>query len=440
MENEELGMRVDLNALAYDTDLYGRTYDRVEDWLRKELQASGLNFDADQDVASVLLSRGIVPKENWSLTAATKAHPQGQLSMSKETLTPAMFSGPNGAAIASALGYRNRLKTCLSMFMRPWLEQACQYNGRITTNWNQVRNGGDSDGRGGGGTRTGRPSTDKHNFLNISKAWAGRNDGYVHPEFLSVAPLPLCRKYILPDEGHVWLHRDFNGQEMRVFGHFEQGDLWRQYQANPRLDPHEWVRQVILDTTGTELIRTKVKNTNFARLYGGGKGAVYRRAQCSSEREAEEIMKFCDRALPGRELLNKEIKRVVRDPRFKAIRTWGGRLYYPEKPTLDKKTGRLMNWEYKLINYLVQGSAADGTKESIIDWYPHRGASRFLVTVYDENNISAPREDAVRAMRELKRAMEEPRLTVPMLTDPKHGETWGSIAACPPERKCELCS
>jgi hypothetical protein len=60
------------------------------------------------------------------------------------------------------LGYRNRLKTCLDMFMRPWLEQASNYGGYITTNWNQVRGAG-------GGTRTGRPSTNEHNFLNISK-------------------------------------------------------------------------------------------------------------------------------------------------------------------------------------------------------------------------------------------------------------------------------
>jgi hypothetical protein len=67
------------------------------------------------------------------------------------------------------------------MFMEPWLDQASRNGGYITTNWNQTR-GTDQ----GGGTRTGRPSTNKHNFLNVSKKWDGRDDQYEHPAFLNV--------------------------------------------------------------------------------------------------------------------------------------------------------------------------------------------------------------------------------------------------------------
>jgi DNA polymerase I-like protein with 3'-5' exonuclease and polymerase domains len=86
---------------------------------------------------------------------------------------------------------------------------------------------------------------------------------------------------------------------------------------------------------------------------------------------------------------------------------------------------------YKLINYLIQGSAADLTKEAIIAWHgaPRRG-SRFLVTVYDEINISAHPEVKHYEMNLLRDAMEAARLSVPMLSSGKEGPTWGDLQKC----------
>lgn len=413
MENEETGIRTDLEALETDIVGYSGEMDTAEAWLRKELRASGLNFDADADVANVLLERGIVPIDKWQRTKATKAHPNGQLSVSKENLLPEYFADPR---IASALGYRNRLKTCLDMFMRPWADQARLRNGYISTQWNQVR--GDK-----GGTRTGRPSTNDPNFLNISKDFSGRDDGYVHPDFLGLVELPLCRKYILPDPGEVFLHRDFDGQELRVFAHFEQGDLWAQYQADPALDPHRFIGDELKRVAGREIERTKVKVLNFQSLYGGGVPALQRKLRCSYA-EGKELKEFHNRALPGRLILNEEIKRVVR--RGDPIRTWGGRLYYPEPNGPD---GR--DKIYKLINYEVQGSAADLTKQAIIDWYGAKARSaRFLVTVYDEINITSAPDTAGRDMALLREVMEAPRLTVPMRSSGKQGPRWGDLTKC----------
>lgn len=418
LANEREGMRADVEGLRYEGALFRQAFDKAEDWLRRELHAGGLNFDADQDVANILSQRGIVRDEDWQTTA------EGDLSMSKENLTPELFTGPNGAAIASALGYRNRLKTCLSMFMEPWLAQAEKNGGKISTNWNQTRSAGES----GGGTRTGRPSTDKHNFLNISKDFAGRTDGYLHPEFLVVPKLPLCRKYILPDEGHTFLHRDFDGQEMRVFAHFEQGQLWDAYQADPSIDPHAVVGAELLRLTGKELERTKVKVLNFQAIYGGGVPAAQRKLHCSYA-EAKEFKAFHEKGLPGRKILSEEILKIVRlgDP----IRTWGGRLYYPEPPRFVKKAGRVQSFEYKLINYEVQGSAADLTKEAIIQWNRAKETGcRFLVTVYDEINISAETEHKEKHMTLLREVMEADRLSVPMRSSGKQGPNWGDLKKC----------
>lgn len=415
MENEEVGIRTDLETLGQDVEGYGWHMQTVEDWLRKTLRASGLNFDADADVASVLLDRGVVPEENWQETAG------GALSMSKDNLLPEHFTGPGGAEIASALGYRNRLKTCLTMFMQPWLEQASQRGGYISTNWNQTR-GGDN-----GGTRTGRPSTSDPNLLNVSKSWMGRDDGYVPPHFLGVPELPLVRRYLLADEGDTLLDVDFNGQEMRIFAHFEQGALWAQYQQNPRLDVHGYVGSEIKRLVGRELERGKIKVLNFQALFGGGVPAAQRKLKCSLI-EAKEYKAFHDRALPGRLILNEEIKRVVR--RGDPIRTWGGRLYHVEPPGFSKRHNRHMTYDYKLINYLIQGSAADLTKQAMIDWYNHpKRNGRFVVQVYDEIVTSSPREIALGQLSLLTEIMEQPRISVPMVADPELGANWQEVKA-----------
>jgi len=417
MENERIGMRVDMEGLGQASATYGAALIHAEVWLRNQLHASGLNFDADADVASVLLSTGVVPAENWTMTSGGKSGKQ-QLSMAKDALRPEMFSGrADGLRIASVLGYRNRLVTCLNMFIDPWLEQAELNHGYITTSWNQVRNAG------GGGTRTGRPSTDHHNFLNISKSFDGRDDGYVHPYDLDVPPLPLCRQFVLPDPGDVFLHRDFDGQELRVFAEVEQGALWAQYQANPALDPHAFIGTELMRVAGREIERTKVKVMNFQSLYGGGIPALQKALRCSVV-DAKQLKAFHDKALPGRKLVNEEIKRLCL--RGLPIRTLGGRLYFPEEPGPDGRSKI-----YKLINYWVQGSAADLTKEALIDWHdvPWRRA-RFLVTVYDEINVSAPVEQAAAEMALLREVMERDRLSVPMRSSGKQGPSWGELIKC----------
>lgn len=408
MANEREGIRVDTEGLAVDIANYAADMSTVESWLRAELHASGLNFDADQDVAAVLIQSGAVDAEKFARTQS------GKLSVSKETLTPDLFNDPR---VASALGYRNRLHTTLSMFMEPWLKQASVNSGHITTNWNQIR--GER-----GGTCTGRPSTNNHNFLNLSKDFTGRGDGYTDPDFLGVSPLPLVRKYCLPDDGAEWLHRDFANQEVRIFAHFEQGTLWDAYAADPDLSPHDWVKEEILRATGVELEKTRVKNVTFARLYGGGISAIQRQARCRTRAEAQEIANFHDRALPGRKLVVEEIERLMR--RGEPIRTWGGRLYYSPPRGAD---GRDKN--YVVINYLCQGSAADYTKQCLIDWHNAVGRdARFLVTIYDEINLSVDKDKADVQMSLLKEVMEAPRLSVPMRSSGKRGSTWGDLVKC----------
>lgn len=409
MENERDGICVDLEALEKTVPRLQRSLLRADKHIRRLLGSPDLNIDADAQLADALSRAGVVLDDDWTLT------PTGQKSVAKDNLAFDMFQDPD---VGHLYFYRNRLKTALSTFLNPWLEQAQKTDGIISTNWNQVRGGE-------GGTRTGRPSTSNHNFLNIPKEFKQEYDMPQGNKW-KLKPLPFVRKFILPDPGGVFLHRDFDGQEMRIFAHYEDGALLEAYQDDPNLDPHGWVRDMIYEMMGVKLERTPTKILNFQALYGGGVPAAAKALNCTMA-EAKKYKAFHDQALPGRKHLNDVISEMIKAG--EPIRTWGGRVYFEEPSRVIH--GRMRNFVYKLINYLCQGSAADITKESLIRWYNHpKRNARFLVSVYDENNINGPLGDAKRQMRILKESMESVKLDLAMTSSGKKGPNWGSLEEC----------
>ena len=402
-------MCVDVERLGEDVETYKLTRELARNWVCGEL-GGVINLDSADELVEALLRAD-------ALIAPPGKNKNGSWKTDKETLHPDQFRRPE---LASVLGYYNRLSTCLGTFMVPWLMQAEKWNGRISCQWNQTRSASDK----GGGMRTGRIGTANHNLLNISKDFEGRDDGYKHPSFLEAFPsLPLCRSYILPDPGSVFLHRDFDGQELRLFAHFEQGDLLSKYIADPSIDVHGYIKEQVDRLVGRSIERTKIKNITFGRLYGAGLPRVQGLMRCGKA-EAQQLITAHNGALPGRVMLNEEIVRLAK--RGDKIRTWGGRLYgMPPSEDGDKS--------YVLLNYLVQGSAADYTKETLCDWYYNyrRVGQRLLTTVYDEINISAPAADAQFAMLDLRDCMNKDRCRTPMLSKGKMGPSWGELASCP---------
>jgi len=425
LDNERVGIRIALDQLRADVTMYRRFLQAADDWLRKRLKQKDLNIDSDADFAEALARNKIVRDEDWTWTKGGK-NVAPQRSVSKVNLPPHLFKDQQ---VARAFGYRNRLATCLKMFMEPWLAQGEARGGWISTNWNLVRGEG-------GGTRTGRPSTSDPNFLNISKTWDNNDDGYAHPDHMGVDPLPLVRRYLLPDKDGLWLHRDYNGQELRLLAHFEDGPLMEAYRENPWLDVHQHVANLIEEKTGKTFTRKNVKIANFRIIYGGGAPATALGIGCSLA-EAKDLLAAHGAALPsikGRGGLTEEIKAMSK--RGDPIITWGGRVYFVEPPSFSKKHGRMMEYDYKLLNYECQGSAADVTKQSIINYHNHpKRRGRFLVSVYDENNVSSPGAKSEKArmaaakeeMAVLRESMEmiSDQLDVPMLSEGKIGTSWG---------------
>jgi DNA polymerase I-like protein with 3'-5' exonuclease and polymerase domains len=436
LATERVGIRTDYRAMERDLPVFKAARERVGQWLRRKL--GDINLDSDRQVGDALAAKGYVTEWEWTRGSADgKRAPQR--STSKKSMTLDRF---HDQRVAMAYGYYQRCGTLLSMFLENWLELAGPNGGWLKPNWNSVR----SDRNGGlVGTRSGRPSCDNPNFLAIVKKWENsKGDGYTHPKFIANLPeLPLARKYLLPDEGGIFCHRDFSQQEIRLLGHFEGGELAERYRARPyrnaagkmNFDVHTAVQNGIRELTGISVNRDSMKEINFGPIYGSGMKAMAEKLGISIE-EVKKISAARDAVLPGISELKKNIEAWGRAG--KPIVTWGGREYYAEPPSYNEKYGRVMDYFYKLLNYIIQPSAADMTKQAIIDYDSHpKREGRFLVTVYDEANISTPslkglsvkaKKDCVaREMAVLRSCMETQSCSVPMLSDGKIGPSWGEL-------------
>lgn len=414
LRTEREGVRVDMRGMEHDLPMYEAAMERCEVWLRKRLKYDG-DFGQKKELADALDRAGVITDWTWTKGGPNKAP---QKSTAKKNMPLTIFKDQQVAAV---LGYRNRLQTCLAMFMRPWLLMAGECKGRVHTEWSQVR---EDYGAGQSGARSGRIISSSPNLANISKDFEGRTDGYFHPKFLRGLPhLPLMRKYMLPDVGDVWLHRDFSQQELRVLAHYENGPLMKAYNDDPKLDIHGIVQNGINRILGILFERTRTKTFVFQQVYGGGQTATVAALNCDTP-TARLVVDALMVVLPGYKKLLDECKNRGPLP----IITWGGRHYHVEPPSYSEKYKRVMTYDYKRLNYLVQPSSADITKETLIryDEHPER-KSRFLVTVYDEINSSCPERRLKLEMKILKDVMSSIELDIKMLSDGKSGPSWGNL-------------
>lgn len=424
LANARQGVRLDVPALERDLPAMKKGVEKADAWLRKRLGVE--NLDSDRQLGEALYSKNLIT--TWTRTA------KGQLSVSKKHLTLPRFRDPR---VYHALQYRTQLSTCINMFALPWLElaSASRDGATLHPSWQQVRssrNGGDASS----GARSNRIICTRPNELNVTKSWKrAASAGYRHPDWLNVPPLPLMRRYRLPDKGEEWGKRDFNSQELRLFAHFEEGPVMQGFLSDPKYDIHESVRaeaerRLIEAGLRDSFDRDSAKTCVFGRLYGQGLTGLMDALYLSEEEKpvAQIIQRAINAALPSIKALDDQLKALVAEGL--PIRTIGGRLYYCEPPAYSERYGRNMTFEYKMLNYLLQPSGADVTKETIVRWDAHpRRTARFLNSVYDEINFSSPRKDMKRNHEVLRECMLLEWCDVPLLSEGQRGPNWAELEA-----------
>ena len=284
--------------------------------------------------------------------------------------------------------------------------------GRIHADINQLR----SDA---GGTITGRFS-------------------YSNPNLQQIPSKNRIRELFLPEEGHEWGCFDYSQQEPRILVHYAVASkipgskkLQELYQ-NPDADFHSMVASL------ANIDRKQAKTINLGIMYGMGKNKLMGELGLTKE-EAEDIWTNYHKLFPILNQLKKKVENRAAANGY--IRTYGGRrLHFPDwephgwttkkpirgKEAAEKEYGEGMckrAYTYRALNKLIQGSAADQTKQAMIALYregviPH-------VQVHDELDISiSSTEEAQRVVRIMEEAV---RLEVPNKVDYEKGENWGSI-------------
>ena len=425
MDMESQGVPVAHKRLRNDVDKYLGVRDRLTDWIRKQLKVSAdFNVDSDRQLLDALISANKVDESRLLLTE------KGNLSASKESLAGAM----SDHRIAAALAYRAELNTSLNTFMLNWLNTADLSKGLIWTNWNQVRQPNER-GKGTVGARTGRLSSTP-NFQNIpnpflahfqhllARALFKTVKDYLAAKRLlprapfELPPLPNVRSYIEPFPGDVLIDRDYSQQELRLLGHYEEGPLLEAYLENVWLDVHNWAKDMINEMLSSNYTRKPIKDIGFGLIYGMGLGLLAQKIGADVD-TAKTLKNAYLTVAPGLRQMYRDMKAIARDGDY--MTTWGGRQYMCEEPMIIG--GRWREFDYKMVNFLIQGSAADVTKEAVVRYYDVKPDNhKLLLTVHDEGLSSVPRKEREEGMQLMKETMESIELDIPLLTE----GTWSS--------------
>ena len=411
-EGTRRGVRLDMERLGDDIEVYTKAMQMAEEYVYGRL--GEFNIDSDRELADALDRAGMVT--DWVLT------PTGKRSTARKNLV-GRVKDPD---LLNYMAYRGVLSTCLGTFAGPWLQQALNEEGRLHPQWNQTRGEKGADGDMSG-TKTGRMSCKAPNLQNPPNDFEGlvipaKIASYLGQEQAStgriIHPVMHMRQYLLPEVGHTWVKRDFSAQEMRVMSHYAEGALFNAFHANKYTDPHQAVMDIIKKTTGLDMIRKHVKIIGFGIMYGMGVDKLAASMGVTKD-EGDTLRNAYYAALP--EIRELSLDTRNRGKRGDFIRTWGGRVYYRE-PNPDR------DLSYKLLNYLIQGSSADQTKQSIIDYNGERAPDELmLAAVHDELNASVPTENVKAGMARMRGAMDKDRFDVPFASEGYTGPNWADI-------------
>jgi DNA polymerase-1 len=394
---ERVGVCVNREALERDAVKYKALQDKQEEVIRSHL--GDIDLDERGSLGAALIAGG-------HLHGELPKTPTGKVSTAKGALQ-ANVADP---ALLQALRHRGALHTVNNTFFRGWLNFSAR-DGRLHPSWNQVRQPSIAGAKKVKGARTGRFSCDAPNLTNVATEF--------DEDTLEGLDMPFMRQYIVPEEGHILVPADYNGQEMRILAHYSEGRMADEYQKDPKADMHTVASRLILEATGMLVTRKKTKAVGFSLIYGSGVALLAKQLGVDEE-TAFKIKEAYFAAFPGL----KEFLRLFRDRND--IRTWGGRVLPCEPPGIYE--GKYRTWGYKLPNYLIQGSAADQTKQALIRYIENREWGYPLLVVHDELVISVPIERARTEIPILRHAMEGMSgWDVPFAVDVETGHDWHNL-------------
>ena len=402
LENSMLGVRVDRHGLQEVLKKAINDIGMCENWLNKYFSKDDINYNSGIQLVNAIMEQGCYDKaKKWP--SSDKGTPLSDKDTLKDMITDTELS--------SVLRHRDVLSKLTGTYISPWLEQS-ESTGRIYTEWNTVR--GEV-----GGTRTGRLSAKP-----TLQTMPTRGPKTPLPPELQSLTIPKVREFILPDEGHLMAAADFQAQELRLFAHFEDGKLAEQYRQDPNADLHTFAANLMTEKSGRPVIRDYAKTMSFGILYGAGPKKISEMLGIPYDEAKVLIDLYKSEVAPGLDKVNHDLmtRYRLRTP----FSTIGGRLVKGEPPKMIN--GRLMNFGFKSLNTLIQGSGADMAKQAMIDYWRVAKDSRLLLSLHDELIISAKADVVQREADKLAACMINAfTLDVPLIAEAKVGANFSEV-------------
>ena len=427
---------------------------RLWERFKSEISKQSLNdvWDMEMDLLPILIDtrmRGIRVDEEKAIKLK-KEFKQKEYELLKKiktetTMKPDIWAARSVAQVFDRIGveYPRTPKTGEPSFTQNWLvncnnpiaqliRQAREINkfhstfidsiqryvhkGRIHSEINQLR----SDQ---GGTVSGRLSYSNPNLQQIP----ARNKEYGDK----------IRSLFLPEEGRQWGSFDYSQQEPRLVAHyaasvnnnFDGAAEFIEAYKNESADFH----QIVADMAS--ITRNQAKTINLGLFYGMGKAKLARELGISKE-AAENLLRQYGERVPFVKKLATDVSSSA--SKYGFIRTIKGRkcrfdMWEPNSFGMNKA----MNYEeakahygnnirraftYKSLNRLIQGSAADQTKQAMIDC--SKAGFKPLLQIHDELCFSVDNEKSIKAIKEIMENAVD-TLKVPSKVDIALGKSWG---------------
>ena len=296
-----------------------------------------------------------------------------------------------------------------------------EHKGRIHCEFHQLR----SDD---GGTVTGRFSSSNPNLQQIPAR---------DPEIKAA-----IRGLFIPEEGEKWGSFDYASQEPRLLVHFAASmpDNLRHPMVDTIVEEYHKgdvdLHQMVADMAG--ISRKEAKTVNLGIMYGMGVGKLANQLSITDD-EAKELLETHRQKVPFvkqlasiatqqgstkgqiRTLLGRKCRFHLWEPR-----SFGYNKAYPHEQALEKYgIGIRRAFTYKALNKLIQGSAADQTKQAMADCY--KEGLLPLLTVHDELCFSIESDEQAARIKDIMENGLNDVLLVPSRVDQELGDNWGEV-------------
>jgi DNA polymerase I-like protein with 3'-5' exonuclease and polymerase domains len=229
---------------------------------------------------------------------------------------------------------------------------------------------------------------------------------------------------------------DYSQQEPRLVVHYAA--LQNMYSVGDVLDAYNEgdadFHKIVADMA--DIPREQAKTINLGLFYGMGKNKLQAELGVNKEKAEELFKQYHSRVPFVKQLMNSVMARAQDRGR---VRTLLGRLcrfhlWEPnqfgihkalphEEALREHGPGIKRAYTYKALNKLIQGSAADMTKKSMLELYKEKIIPH--IQIHDELDISVESDKQAQRIKEIMESAVD--LEIPNKVDYESGKNWGDI-------------